>query len=361
VPETGDYRLIIRRVVRDYNPEQGKISLLIKKLTKAELELRERIKREMEPENNKVVQTADIDHFWQAYDQLKTCHTHTDSLNVIQKVYLDRATSGLVDFARIRDFSAENFVKAIGNHPKFYYSVRINTYQAKQAASLIDEVFAKFKAIYPNFKPFKVCFAVGPIVSAGTVSNRFVLIGTEVATSTAKVDLSEFHDNAFSKVLAAGDENNIVQKLKNIIAHECVHTQQIVPLDKNAIGCPLLNNVMKEGFCDFIGELIAGDQINNVALTYGNQHEKALWGEFKSEMCSDHTGNWLYNYSTTKNRPADLGYYIGYKIAEAYYKNAADKTQAIKDIIEMNNPLQFLERSGYDLQAKTKQPPSVVK
>ena len=146
-----------------------------------------------------------------------------------------------------------------------------------------------------------------------------------------------------------------------MIAHECVHTQQTVPLDKNAIGCTLLNAVMKEGFCDFIGELMAGDQINKVALTYGNQHEKALWKEFKSEMCSDHTANWLYNYGTTKDRPADLGYYIGYKIAEAYYKNAADKTQAIKDIIEMNNPLDFLERSGYDQQVKTNQTSSVAK
>jgi hypothetical protein len=359
-PETGDYQFIIRRVVRDYNPEKGKISLLVKKFTQAELDLREKIKREMEPENNKVVQTADIDHFWQAFDQLKTCHTYADSITTFQMVYLDRATSGLTDFMKVRDFSAEKFVGAVSRYSQFYSSVRANTYQVKQAAPLIDELFAKFKAAYPNFKPFKVCFAIGAVETGGTVSEHFVLIGTEVATATAKVDLSEFHNNAYSKQLMSGDEN-IVQKLKNMIAHECVHTQQIVPLDKNAIGCTLLNAVMKEGFCDFIGELIAGDQINKVALTYGNQHEKALWKEFKNEMCSDHTGNWLYNYGTVKDRPADLGYYIGYKIAEAYYKNAADKTQAIKDIIEMNNPLQFLERSGYDLQAKTNQPSSMVK
>jgi hypothetical protein len=359
-PETGDYQFIIKRIVRDYNPEKGKIILYIKKFTKAELELREKIKREMEPENNKVVQTADIDHFWQAFDRLKTCHTYTDSVTTFQTVYLDRATSGLGDFTRKRDLSAEKFVHAVATYPKFYNSIRANTYQVKQAVPLIDELFAKFKAAYPNFKPFKVCFAIGVVETGGTISDHFVLIGTEIATSTAKADLSEFHDNALGKVLASGDEN-IVQKLKNIIAHECVHTQQIVPLDKNAIGCTLLNAVMKEGFCDFIGELIAGNQINNVAQTYGNQHEKGLWNEFKNEICSDNTGNWLYNYSTTKNRPADLGYYIGYKIAEAYYKNATDKTHAFKDIIEMNNPLQFLERSGYDQQTKINQHPAVVK
>ena len=60
----------------------------------------------------------------------------------------------------------------------------------------------------------------------------------------------------------------------------------------------------------------------------------------------------LYNYFTSKERPADLGYYMGYQIAKEYYKNASDKKQAISDIIEMNNPLKFLELSRYDQKAE---------
>ena len=49
-----------------------------------------------------------------------------------------------------------------------------------------------------------------------------------------------------------------------------------------------------------------------------------------------------------KDKPADLGYYMGYHIAKSYYENAKDKKQAVIDIIEMKNPLQFLGKSGYD-------------
>ena len=49
-----------------------------------------------------------------------------------------------------------------------------------------------------------------------------------------------------------------------------------------------------------------------------------------------------------KGKPADLGYFVGYKIAKEYYKNSKDKKQAVNDIIDMTNPLRFLELSKYD-------------
>jgi uncharacterized protein YjaZ len=98
--------------------------------------------------------------------------------------------------------------------------------------------------------------------------------------------------------------------------------------------------------------LVAGKQINTVAQEYGNKHEKQLWTAFKNELCNESINNWLYNYSTVKDKPADLGYYIGYKIAQEYYKNSADKKQAVIDIIEMTNPMKFLELSKYDQKVK---------
>jgi hypothetical protein len=348
--KTSIFFLIIKRLPEKGNPGKGKFTINIKRFTKSEIQSREDTKRELESENNKTVQTLDIDHFWEAFDRLKTCKTHFDSVQAFQKLYLDRATDGLIDFIKQRDFSAEKFVVAVNQFPKFYNAVRRNTYESKKAAPLIEEVFLKFKEIYPSFKPFKVCFAIGLISSGGTTSNSFVLIGAEVTTSTKDVDLSEFKANSFSKVLAS--EGIILQKIKNMVSHECVHTQQKKGLEKNAINCPLLYSVMHEGFCDFIGELVVGSQINIVAQEYGNNHEKELWEEFKNEMCSNDSKKWLYNYFTSKDRPADLGYFIGYKIAKEYYQNATDKNQAIINIIEMDDPLRFLEISRYDQKQK---------
>jgi hypothetical protein len=349
-PTAASAVLTVQRLEETGNPESGDITVSFRKFTKAEIQLREKIKQEVAPENAKTVQTLDVDHFWEAFDKLAKCANHADSINIIQTVYLDRGTDGLRDFIQIRDFSAERFVSTIHKFPRFYASVRQNTFEVKKAAPLIEDVFQKFKEIYPNFKPFKVCFAIGPLVSGGTVTDNFVLIGSEISTSTSSVDVSELNNSPLSKVLSQGTD--VVQKIKNMVAHECVHTQQKTPFDPNAVRCVLLNNVLHEGFADFIGELVSGSQINQVALEYGDQHEQELWKQLKEEMCSSKSNNWLYNFTTVKDKPADLGYYMGYTIAREYYKNAPDKKQAIVDIIEMNNPLAFLEKSRYDQKEK---------
>ena len=53
-----------------------------------------------------------------------------------------------------------------------------------------------------------------------------------------------------------------------------------------------------------------------------------------------------------KDKPADLGYFIGYSIVKEYYKNALDKKQAVIDIINMSDPMQFLLASKYDGKMK---------
>jgi hypothetical protein len=44
----------------------------------------------------------------------------------------------------------------------------------------------------------------------------------------------------------------------------------------------------------------------------------------------------------------DLGYFIGHRIVEAYYNRAADKPQAIREIIAARNVRELLAQSGYD-------------
>ena len=346
--KSGTFTLTIKRFDNPENTEIGKFTLLVTSLSKTEIAIRQKIKADLVAENKKNVQTIDIDHFWEAYDNLKICKTFADSTNSFQKLYLDKATDGLLDFIQVRDFTAEKFVGLAAKYPKFYGSIRKNTFQTKKAEAVIDSVFTKFKELYPYFKPFKVCFAMGILNTGGTVSNNFVLIGSEITTSTIDVDLSEFGGNEFSKNLSS--KGDIVQKIKSMIAHECVHTQQKRPLETD-FKCELLYRVMREGFCDFVGSLVTDNKLGS-NHDYGDKNENQIWAELKNELCNSNTGNWLYNYSSVKNKPADLGYYVGYKIAEEYYKNAADKKQAITDIIEMTDPLKFLALSKYDQKPK---------
>ncbi|CAN5920354.1 hypothetical protein BH24BAC1_BH24BAC1_30690 [soil metagenome] len=57
--------------------------------------------------------------------------------------------------------------------------------------------------------------------------------------------------------------------------------------------------------------------------------------------------DWLYGTTGKDDRPNDLGYWIGYKIVEAYYRKAPDKKKAIADVLNISNSSGILAESGY--------------
>ena len=54
-----------------------------------------------------------------------------------------------------------------------------------------------------------------------------------------------------------------------------------------------------------------------------------------------------YNGSKSTDRPADLGYYIGYRIAEEYYNNSKDKTKVISILLDRKNYMKIFKKSEY--------------
>lgn len=57
------------------------------------------------------------------------------------------------------------------------------------------------------------------------------------------------------------------------------------------------------------------------------------------------TSGWLYDQSD--DRPGNLGIWIDYRIAKAYYEQATDKRVAIRRMLNIPDYRQFLEESGY--------------
>lgn len=348
--ETQRHNLVIKEFEAEENTEKKYVSFYIKEFTKKELFLKAQAETALIKENAKNVLTLDITHFWEAYDNLRYCTTTWDSILSFQNLYLGRGTDGLIDFASVRQWSPELFVKAVAKLKKYYESVRHYTLEVKDAEPLVEEVFYKFQNTYDNFKPFKVCFAIGFRNTGGTVSNKFVLLGTEMITAGKDVDFSEI--NSAWTPNPDKKEIDIPMAIKGIISHECVHTQQLEDPAPNTVRCNQLYFCLKEGAANFIGELISGNTNKSEAHQYGEKHEAELWDDFKSTLCYGNVSNWMYNGNTEKKRPADLGYFVGYKICQAYFNKASDKQQAIREIIEMDDPLLFLIKSGYDRQQK---------
>jgi len=134
--------------------------------------------------------------------------------------------------------------------------------------------------------------------------------------------------------------------------HEAVHTQQkSMPPGQHDT---LLRHALGEGIADFLSELAVGPwAANTPRQIYGRAHEHDVWVDFQDEMemASDSIiRTWMYNgmVPPDKNHGAvDIGYWAGYRIAAAYYARAADKRAAVRQLLELRDPVAVLRESGY--------------
>ena len=142
-------------------------------------------------QNKYVIETSDIDNFWNAYDKLENALNNQDSINIMQTEYIDKSSEYFKEFIRVRNFKAEEYIKLFKKYPKFWISIRKETENVTNRKSEIIKILDKYEQEIPNFKRPNVCFGIGCLRTGGTVSNNFILIGTEIAASTQDTEKSE--------------------------------------------------------------------------------------------------------------------------------------------------------------------------
>ncbi len=280
-----------------------------------------------DPHKTEII-TSDLDNFWIAFEQAKPDFNP----ETFQKLYLDKGSKGVEGFMKGRIKSADNLARVVKGRVNYYSSIKPST---DRIAGMKDEIIhslVKLKELYPKaiFPP--VYFVIGGLSSGGTSSKDGLIIGTEMYGMTPETPTDELNDWLKTVIKPVGE-------MPHIVAHELIHFQQTYD------GGSLLQACLKEGSADFIAELISGKHINGHVHDFANPREKELWLEFKSKMLEKSYDGWLY--SSVEGRPNDLGYWIGYKITKAYYDQAADKQQAIEDILTIKNEQKFLAASGY--------------
>ncbi len=276
--------------------------------------------------NASKIYTSDITNFWVAYDSVKTTSSNAKKIKFIDDLYIKNASNGLKDFITAREFTAEEWVKIIESYPKYWTSVRSQTMFILKNIEALENLSKKFKEIYPEFIEPDIYFTIGCLRSAGTTSSGRILIGAEMGAADNTTDVSELSPWLKNYMKA---NSGIVQ----LVAHEMNHTQQIESPDSLST---LLSQTILEGSCDFIAELIINQQYVAPHTNYGLTHTKKLLKEFYKNKDQKTFDNWLYNGNEAKNKPADLGYYIGYEICKMYYENSTDKSLAIKEIIRFD-------------------------
>lgn len=278
--------------------------------------------------------TEDIDRFWKAYDAIQD---GSEAISTFEETYFKPATPGLESFIRLRISNAQSLSKTIEQHPDFYEKLRRSTGRIADFGPGIRKSFHELKDLYPEAVFPDVYFVVGRMNSGGTLAPIGLLIGVEMygrLESTRIEELGNWHRQVITSVEA----------IPHIVAHELIHYEQKYSKNPET----LLEKSIQEGSADLLAELISGRHINQHLHEYGDPRETALWREFRRRMHRKDLSGWLYDGDGSKERPADLGYYMGYKICKAYYDSKPDKKSAVRDILEIEDFREFLASSGYN-------------
>jgi Predicted Zn-dependent protease (DUF2268) len=286
--------------------------------------------------------TDDLVRFWQAFDQAQTV---PNQAIIYQREYLELGTVGLQDFSQINEFNASSLAEVVDSYPNFFRAIRNNTLSLTRDHRIQSQIkthFENLKRLYLPVQFQDVYFVIGALNSGGTVSVNGLLMGTEINARDASTPIGEL-----SPWLQANTGS--LEDLARLVVHEAVHTlQHLNGTSLEVAERSLLWKAIQEGGADFVTILATGQEPPTPFFKYGLKHEHDLWQEFSSVMNGTDISEWIYNGDRSTSRPADLGYFIGYRILEAYYNRMPDKQKSIAEILAIRDPERILAESGYN-------------
>jgi hypothetical protein len=283
--------------------------------------------------------TDDVDRYWRAYD----AGGRSGSTAVFQSRYLDSASAGLREMIRIRSVTAASLSQVTSVYPRYLDALRDWWRASPNKGAVLATIranYTKLEQRYPDAVYPPVTVLVGRYSTGGTVGASGLLIGAEFFGVDANAPLGEL--NTFARE----NQKSWTRDLPVLVAHE--HTHYLTAAVRGRTSGSLLAASLSEGIAEFLAEQIAGAPTFKTFFIAWQARELEFWQAFDREKNGTDTSRWLYNQgSGTAAWPGDLGYFIGYRIAQAYYAKAPDKTQALRELIALRDPAAILAASGY--------------
>lgn len=279
-------------------------------------------------------ETADLDRFDRARVALRR---GADTVPTIEATYFAPGSAGLRAYARMYRIDAPRLRRALRRRGAYYDSIADLPSRVRAQLPAVRAAFERFEEAHPRAVFPPTFFLVSGLGPGGANGYRGLLLAA---------DSYGWPDHLPRD--SAGRRQR-TSALPHLAAHELVHFNQMVasPLayirdDSN------LARAIKEGTADFVAELVSGNHVNQRAHRYGRMHERALWAAFERDMLADDTGEWFFVQPADSSRPPDLGYFLGYRVVEAWYRRSAGRPDRVAALIATDDYRRFLAESGYD-------------
>ena len=270
------------------------------------------------------VETGDVGRFYSLYG---TTGGHPTAEQL--QAYIDGGSEGLHQLARLRRVTGAAMADAMVKRPEIYVGARRCAAVLPRVRTRLLASFRKLGELYPEarFPPMTIAVGRGKPVAIGSPITG-VQVGLEALCA--------------ADTLGSDPEERFV----HVIAHEYAHTQQNRALVDDEHPTVLEMSIV-EGVAEFVAELTSGSVSNTGLAARAKGRELEIETAFVPDEDKTDTSKWLYNGLGTQRWPGDLGYWVGYRIAKAYYLHAPDKRQALKDILQMDDPKALLAKSGW--------------
>jgi len=277
--------------------------------------------------------TSDVDHFWRAFDDAAN-QPLAARVDVYTQEYFDQASQGLKDYAAARHVTAATLAAYVEQNRDYYARMRPEMGRVVAQKPVIVAAFKRLKALMPGIKfPAHVYFVVGPQKGAGMNSPNGIILAADVFATPSGTPYS------YTKVSADYVPFSVV--------HETIHFNQPYQTTDDST---LLQQVVSEGTADFIASLVLPEpEVRQITdhWRYGCVHEPALAARFAGDQDKKDLGPWMFNHQPDTGWPPDMGYWIGYRIDQAYYAQAKDKIAALRAILQVTDFKAYLKASGY--------------
>jgi hypothetical protein len=269
------------------------------------------------------VQTEDVERFYKIYEAAGGKPTAEQ----LQRDYLDVGTDGLRTLAKIRNVTGARIAENLQKRPDIYTNAKRCMDVLPRVQKRLENSLRELVRLYPQARNPTVTIVVGRGKPVGVGSP---LTGLQIGL----------------EALCAVDwlNPNLEDRFVYVITHEYAHVQQAkVFTEKEEL--TVLERSLLEGAAELAAELTSGNVAYSHFTASTKGREKEIETEFAADQDKTDLSHWLDN--STVEKPGDLGYWVGYRIAKAYYQHSSDKAQAFREVLEMNDARAFLAKSGW--------------
>ncbi len=279
------------------------------------------------PRNSEDAQLVytDLENFLEAYDQLQP---DVDSIAVLNEYYFNRASVGMKEYISRHGLTPKLLIDALRKDPSEYEKIKDFVENKESTKKEFLKSLGKFSNVLPNamYPPTYLIVGANRGIAQASKYGQLVTI-TKVVDDQDKLIMLIIHElSHFQQAMSIGGENYVA----------------LYSTPNNMLGLCL-----REGGAEFITSLVLNRITQEKSLVYLVENLDELKIKFLEDLKDQNTDYWLWGSLNQNEYPKLLGYSLGYKICESYYTSVDDKGQALKDILSITQPEEFLVKSEF--------------